>query len=271
MFIQNAYPRWGIGQGSGMMLQGGSQTNLQTRIDRGIGGLGVYALGPESKVHLTENDTGVTLENQAELLNAFGYHWNLEKPVLLEKTPANAVMTRFLQALLNLGNSAWDPKQPAGGGESVVRFIFISRDPLANALAHDALADVVGVPLHKMVENWLAVHEYFMSDKEQLQHVRVIRLEDFVTNPASHISSLWEWMGLEVPNGLAEKTVERLKVVSNPNQKYMVQYCNAMIRGGNAKVEAHLHLIKEFNDRIKRLNLGYDLALWCVDPSMYVK
>mmetsp|Transcript_16035 Transcript_16035/g.34845 ORF Transcript_16035/g.34845 Transcript_16035/m.34845 type:complete len:413 (-) Transcript_16035:58-1296(-) len=266
MLLHNVYPKWGIGVGGPSMFSQG-QGNLKVRIARGVAGIGAYALAPEDTVHLTETDERVNPTSQAELLNAFGYHWDLKKPVLLETTAANAVMTRFLQALLNLGNSAWEAKQPDGVGESVVRFIFISRDPLANALALEGVVDKI--ELRTLVENWLAVHEYFMSDKEHLQHARILRLEDFVESPASHLRSLWEWMGLEVPSGMAEDTVERLKIIPKPNQKYMVKYCSKLVKGGKAKVDAHVQLVNDYNDRIKSLDLGYDLGSWCTEASHY--
>mmetsp|Transcript_40754 Transcript_40754/g.68253 ORF Transcript_40754/g.68253 Transcript_40754/m.68253 type:complete len:410 (-) Transcript_40754:254-1483(-) len=269
MFIQDVYPRWGIGQQTASMLQG-AQVPIQSKIDRGIGGLGVYALSPEALIHLTEDNHRVTPENQAKILNSFGYHWNLTKRILLEKTPPNAVMSRFLQALLNVGNSGWDGKSPkATGGESVVRFVFISRDPLANAMAHDALADVVGINFRLLLNNWLAVHEYLMADVDHLQYVKVIRLEDFVKSPAAHLTTIWEWMGLEVPSGLADEVVARNRIVADPNRKYLTKYCRAMKGKGKAGLDKHLKLLEEVNERIKKLDLGYDMISWCTDMSHF--
>ena len=60
-----------------------------------------------------------------------------------------------------------------------------------------------------------------------------------------------------------------MQLEPNPNQKHMIKYCTALLKGGTAKVEAHVQLIKDFNERVTRLDLGYDLQKWCADPSYY--
>lgn len=58
----------------------------------------------------------------------------VRRPRPAPQSPPNAVISRFLQALLNLGNAGWEPSPPNfGGASSVAKFVFISRHPLANA------------------------------------------------------------------------------------------------------------------------------------------
>jgi len=54
--------------------------------------------------HWTQENKEVTPDNMKALLNRFGGFWNMSKPVLLEKSPPNAILSRYLQALYNVGN-----------------------------------------------------------------------------------------------------------------------------------------------------------------------
>jgi hypothetical protein len=115
---------------------------------------------------MTETDPTVTLESQASVLNSFGYFWQgrdlkgLTKSVWLEKSPPNLHLGRFMQGLFNLGlGNAHDvsASPPFGlSAPSVVRFVFISRHPIANALAHRALEECKAFSVETLVEHWVS-------------------------------------------------------------------------------------------------------------------
>ena len=63
---------------------------------RRYGGAGRFALDPRS--HLTEESPLATPENATRLARQWSQHWDLDRRLLLEKSPPNLVMTRFLQA-----------------------------------------------------------------------------------------------------------------------------------------------------------------------------
>ena len=109
-FLQTVLPRFGVGE-EGLRQTFPSAQGLST-------GLGRYAFAPDA--HLTEASRLHTNRSRLRLLSEWGFHWNLSRPVLLEKTPTNMVTSRLLQALL----------APAAS------FVFISRHPLAVSLAH---------------------------------------------------------------------------------------------------------------------------------------
>ena len=139
IFLQNVYPRFGVGNEFRSLPPafGGSTQEANRRST----GLGKYALDPS--VHLIETHPSISADSQASVLNSWGYHWGkegLEKPVLLEKSPPNLHLGRYLQGLLNLGLST-----------PVVRFIFISRHPLGNALAHRALPECSTMSVESLV------------------------------------------------------------------------------------------------------------------------
>ena len=58
-------------------------------------------------MYWTEGHEQVNAESQRKVLNAFGFLWDRKPPriagasVLLEKSPPNAVLARFLEALVD--------------------------------------------------------------------------------------------------------------------------------------------------------------------------
>jgi hypothetical protein len=58
-------------------------------------GFGRFAMLPEA--HLTEKSRLVTYENRLRLFREWGTHWDLSRPVLMEKSPPNMMWMRFLQ------------------------------------------------------------------------------------------------------------------------------------------------------------------------------
>uniref|UniRef100_A0A7S1TXV3 Uncharacterized protein n=1 Tax=Phaeomonas parva TaxID=124430 RepID=A0A7S1TXV3_9STRA len=125
IFMQTVYPQFGIGaeinagrmQGRGTIKANG---DLDTR------GLGRYMFNPDA--HITEDSNLVNAENRMDLFNQWSYFWpvhDASKRVFLEKSPPNMMISRFLQALFTVPGAD-------------VRFIFITRHPIANAMAHHA-------------------------------------------------------------------------------------------------------------------------------------
>lgn len=249
IFTQDVYPRFSIGF-------------ERTRGEREMVGLGRFALASEEKVHWTYDHPKVTPANQARLLNRFGWYWDLDKEFLLEKSPTNAVLSTFLQSLLNLGNAGWNSDlENFGSVNSVVKFIFISRDPWANSYAHKALTGVNG-KMEELLENWLKVHEYMEADTSKLQFVKVIKLEDFEKTPASIISELWDWVGLPGPFD-KHAALASANVKPSQNQKYVAKHCR-LLRQPSA-MDHFQYIVKRLNDRVKALKLvDYDLnsSLW---------
>ncbi|CAN0048398.1 unnamed protein product, partial [Discosporangium mesarthrocarpum] len=187
MFLQSVYPTMGIGSEMDMQQLGlgGARRRKRSKLASGLlEGLGAYAFN--SAFHLTEDDA--TIEGRTMLVNEWGYLWDLRKPVLLEKSPPNMILSRYLQRMFSAEDLAEDEGEEAGtaggaggreewGGEGVtrqqaedkgreemgegiggsnVRFVFITRHPIANALAlgkyvgtgEDGMPDVFEQVLH---------------------------------------------------------------------------------------------------------------------------
>ena len=99
IFMQDVYTKMGIGiEFMEFMKPETARSGVQKT------GLGRYALGNEEDVHWTETHEKVTKYSQTRVLNRFGGYWNTSKTVLVEKSPPNAILSRFFQATFNLGN-----------------------------------------------------------------------------------------------------------------------------------------------------------------------
>jgi hypothetical protein len=140
------------------------------------GGPGKFGFDPAS--HLTEDSPLVTAENRARMLEEWSRHWDLDREVLLEKSPPNLLKTRFLQALF-----------PGA------RFVMIVRHPIPVALATARWRETRG--LHRLIRHWLVCHERFAADRPKLARVHVVRYENLVRDPAATLADVLGFLGLE--------------------------------------------------------------------------
>lgn len=154
---------------------------------RSLGGMGTFARNP--RAHLTEDSDLVGPENAARLLASLTPYWDLDRRLLLEKSPANLVMGRFLQALFP--DSA---------------LVVVVRNPVVSALAlekwNPALIARNGrrrTTLVGRVENWVRAHETLRGDLPYLQRFRVLRYEDLVTRPDAELAAIATLLALTTP------------------------------------------------------------------------
>ena len=150
-FLQTVLPTFGVGSLS---------------VPHSNGGLGRYGFAAAS--HLTESSGLNSNASARTLLREWAYYWNLSRPVLLEKTPTNMLTSRLLQALLQRRIGGSTPPSTIATASSV-RFIFITRHPLAVALAHRrwSCCSHMGVP--SLVLHWLHTHRILAADMRHLQ------------------------------------------------------------------------------------------------------
>ncbi len=142
---------------------------------RTYGGPGKFGFAAEA--HLTESSQLVSPENAARLLEEWAPHWDLDRPVLVEKSPPNLIRTRFLQALY--------PESS---------FIVVTRHPIAVSLATQKWSKT---SLSSLLEHWVVSHRTFAGDRPHLSRIQVIRYEDLVANPQACLDSVSTFLGLE--------------------------------------------------------------------------
>ena len=225
--------------------------------ERQMVGVGKYALADEASVHLTEQDERVTAENLAKLLNRYGGHWNLSKPVLVDKSPPAAVMSRAFQGLYNINVDGSDEPKV-----SPTKFLFTTRHPIANAYGHHHLLGGSNVvPFDTLLQNYVKIYEYLIQDLPHLQNdPKLLKLEDFVVDPAKHLTEIFSWLGVDSSAEIVAAVIKKVGgddgIRQDINEKYRNKWCSidGFKRG---KVE------ERYQPIIKDLGLDYDLVGWC--------
>ena len=142
---------------------------------RAYGGPGKFGFSADA--HLTEDSALVSAANAQQLLDEWAPHWNLERPVLVEKSPPNLIRMRFLQALYP---------------EST--FIVVTRHPIAVSLATQKWSRT---SLSSLLEHWVVSHRTFAGDRPYLARLHVVRYEDLVTAPQPCLDGVYGFLGLD--------------------------------------------------------------------------
>jgi hypothetical protein len=151
--------------------------HLQTLYPPGTahGGPGKFGFDPGA--HLTESSPLVSAASRRQLDSEWSAHWDLTRPVLVEKSPPNLIRTRFLQALYP------DAKQ-----------IIVMRHPIAVACATQKWS---WTSYTALIEHWLVCHEILVEDARHLPELLVIRYEDFVAHPNDTLADAFGYIGLD--------------------------------------------------------------------------
>jgi len=196
---------------------------------RTYGGAGRFAFSPAA--HLTEQSPLVRPDSAERLFQQWAPYWDLSRPVLVEKSPPNLVMTRFLQALF--------PE---------ARFLVVMRHPVVVALSTSKWAGLT--PLRRLIEHWVRAHEIFLADAPALRRLHVLRYEHLVAEPAAALGEVGDFLGLDGP-------IPRESVDAQRSTTYVQQWealrasRNPLHRRSLARIEA------EYGARVERL--GYRL------------
>jgi hypothetical protein len=193
------------------------------------GGPGRFAFSDDA--HLTERSPLATPANAARLFDEWGRHWDLQRPVLLEKSPPNVIRTRFLQALFP--------------GAS---FLTMIRHPVAVAMAVKTRRPR-RTNVDEMLRHWVVAHEVFEQDLGHLERAMVVPYESFVDTPESWFDAVQRFVGLSpVANEVA--------IRRDTNDRYLAMWDDLVGRpvGGRR----YRRLADELEPRVNRF--GYSLA-----------
>lgn len=139
------------------------------------GGAGRF--GFSQQAHLTGESPLATALSAERLMEQWGRHWDLTRPVLVEKSPPNLIMTRFLQSLFPDAS-----------------FLIMVRNPAVVALSTGRWRRTSH--LRTLLEHWVAAHETFAADAPHLRRVRVVRYERLIEAPQHELAALSEFLGL---------------------------------------------------------------------------
>lgn len=191
-----------------------------------LGGPGLFALDPRS--HLTETSELVGPENAQRMLDAWVPYWDLDRRLLLEKSPPNLVMGRFLQAMY-----------PGSA------YIAVMRHPIIVALSTVKWRRLLSrnwqnhTTVEEMVEHWLAAHATFSTDLPHLSRALVLRYEDLVADPVAGLARVQALLGLDTPippGGIKDSHSKRYEEAWDEMSRSMVgrrQYRRILERFGS--------------------------------------
>ncbi len=150
------------------------------------GGSGHFARHP--RAHLTETSELVSKENAERMLAAWRPYWQTDRRLLVEKSPPNLIMGRFLQALF-----------PGSALVVVVRHpvvVALSNKKWRRLLSRNAARYST---LSSLVEHWVRAHELMMDDAPSLRRLHVVRYEDLVERPEHELARIAGFLGLSTP------------------------------------------------------------------------
>jgi hypothetical protein len=153
--------------------------------------------GFDGAAHLTEKSDLCTPKNAARLIESWTAHWDLTKPLLVEKSPPNLVRTRFLQGLFPDAS-----------------FIVILRHPIAVSLATQRWSQT---SLRSLLRHWLVCHETMADDRPHVERLLALTYEELVDDPAACLDRVFDFLAIE-----PHRTSERLR--SDSNAAYFAQW-----------------------------------------------
>jgi len=164
---------------SGMLGTGANEDEgqfLQTilPLDTVHGGPARFAFDPAA--HLTETSALGTEENAGLIFESWAKWWDLGKPLLVEKSPANLLRMRLLQRLF-----------------PHARFLMIVRHPIAVALATDKW---VQTSLFSRIYHWVVAHEIAFADRRVVEHTLFVAYEDLAADPVAGMDRIWRFLDL---------------------------------------------------------------------------
>jgi len=222
----------GVAEDEGQHLQ-----DVYPRI-RSYGGMGRFA--SDDRAHLTETSPLVSVANRERLLRSWAPYWDLDRRLLLEKSPGNLIMGRFLQTMFP--------------GSALV---LVMRHPVVVALAMQKWNPVLvagngrrRVSLPGLVEHWLQAHEHLRADAAQLDRLHVLRYEDLIDDPATRVADLADLLDLASP-------VDTSDLRRGRSDRYAREW-EAMRTGAPWKRRARRLIEERYGDRLARY--GYDVG-----------
>lgn len=142
---------------------------------RAFGGPGHFARHPEA--HRTERHAADPAAEAGRLMDAWGPYWDLGRPVLVEKSPPNLIMTRYLQALF--------PE---------AAFVMVVRHPVMVNLATARWRRATS--LSRLLDNWFRAHGTLAADAGLIRRLHIVRYESLVADPDAVLEEVRAFLGL---------------------------------------------------------------------------
>jgi hypothetical protein len=206
------------------------------------GGPGLFGLDAGS--YRDDNSPLVTEANREALLRAWGKHWDLDKPVLVEKSPPHLTQTRFLQALFPNAYFVVVRRHPVANaittrkiGNIFMRWIYRNPDTRLAHFLLNRLGPLRKPPTPFILENWLRCYEQYERDRIHLKREMLFSFESMITFPDETLADIFRFIGVdpipffEEPRpGVNEKYLDEWRSLWTPYRDWMTQRFNPRIR-----------------------------------------
>ncbi len=183
--------------------------------DSSSGGPGHFAYDSASQMD------GSSFSNPQEaryrLLQEWGPFWNLDKPVLIEKSPLNLIRSGALKAVF--------PN---------ARFLFIIRHPIAVSLATQKWS---GTSICELIAHWVLAHRILLRDLAGMEaDVFVMRYEDLVQHRRQYLQAICKFIRVsdfESDFELADKNAqyfEEWTQLHNASQRHLREFFSSELK-----------------------------------------
>jgi hypothetical protein len=192
------------------------------------GGPGRFARG--ERAHLTESDAREPAQLREQLLTAWTPFWNLDRKLLVEKSPPNLLRFRYLQTVFPGAHC-----------------IAITRHPVAVAYATAGWANA---SISELLEHWLRAHEIFAEDRASVPRLTVLRYEDLVADSPRVLAGLCATLGVEYVD-------PGIEVKPDTNARYLTRWRHSRVSPVHPR--AFVHRLR-YERRLERLDLGYSFG-----------
>lgn len=179
-----------------------------------LGGPGRFALSNDAR--LTEDSPLATAANAQRVWDAWRPFWNSDSRYLVEKSPPNLVMGRFLQQLF-----------------PTAAFVFIVRHPVTVTLATRKWQRRTS--LAKLMENWFTAHDFARADLPHLHRCLVVSYEWLLADPRQTLDEITEF--LDMPG-----TVDTSSVNASGSSRYEDEWAHMLAtrhRGARKALSAY--------------------------------
>lgn len=172
--------------------------NVYPAADR-FGGPGRFAFSDTA--HLTESSDVVSDSSRERILRAWQPYWDLDRRLLVEKSPPNLIRFRFLHALF-----------PSA------RFVAVVRHPVPVSFATQRLYRKLHrrwsrPSIQTLLSHWIRAYDVFEADRPFVERLTVIRYEELTRDPIGVLNGLADELGIDrfsvLPIGVTSDRSER--------------------------------------------------------------
>ncbi len=178
------------------------------------GGMCRFALDPKS--YLSAQHVTSAARTRRLLMQSWGPHWNLEVPILVEKTPGNLIHSRWLQQVFEVFPT---------------RFVFTLRHPYGCTAVENGSSNKEGLVDcgHDVyLENWLRMVRILEADLPHLRHAWLVRFETWLSSESS-------------AKQVFEQLLLRLSLYEQPPAGRLLGLWDSGDRGRTGTGDIHIH------------------------------